>query len=302
MSDDKEIAPSNLDQGYVVRRLIRRAIRYGRQIEIKDNLWTKEIAKVVIEDYKDIYQELEKNKEFIFNKLDDEETKFEKTLEKGLKEFEKGISAFVLFSTYGFPIEMTQELAKEKGEKIDIEKFNEEMKRHQELSRTASAGKFKSGLADDSEEVKKLHTAAHLLLAALRRVLGEHVFQKGSNITAERLRFDFSHSEKMTDEQKQEVEKLVNEIIEKDLPVHLEEMTLEEAKGKGAMGVFESKYGEKVKVYTIGDNSDVKSEPPFSREICAGPHAEKTGELGHFKITKEESSSSGIRRIKAVLE
>ena len=302
MSDDKEIAPSNLDQGYVVRRLIRRAIRYGRQIEIKDNLWTKEIAKVVIEDYKDIYQELEKNKEFIFNKLDDEETKFEKTLEKGLKEFEKGISAFVLFSTYGFPIEMTQELAKEKGEKIDIEKFNEEMKRHQELSRTASAGKFKSGLADDSEEVKKLHTAAHLLLAALRRVLGEHVFQKGSNITAERLRFDFSHSEKMTDEQKQEVEKLVNEIIEKDLPVHLEEMTLEEAKGKGAMGVFESKYGEKVKVYTIGGNSDVKSEPPFSREICAGPHAEKTGELGHFKITKEESSSSGIRRIKAVLE
>jgi len=302
MSDDKEIAPSNLDQGYVVRRLIRRAIRYGRQIEIKDNLWTKEIAKVVIEDYKDIYQELEKNKEFIFNKLDDEETKFEKTLEKGLKEFEKGISAFVLFSTYGFPIEMTQELAKEKGEKIDIEKFNEEMKRHQELSRTASAGKFKSGLADDSEEVKKLHTAAHLLLAALRKVLGEHVFQKGSNITAERLRFDFSHSEKMTDEQKQEVEKLVNEIIEKDLPVHLEEMTLEEAKGKGAMGVFESKYGEKVKVYTIGGNSDVKSEPPFSREICAGPHAEKTGELGHFKITKEESSSSGIRRIKAVLE
>jgi len=161
------------------------------------------------------------------------------------------------------------------------------MKRHQELSRTASAGKFKSGLADDSEEVKKLHTAAHLLLAALRRVLGEHVFQKGSNITAERLRFDFSHSEKMTDEQKQEVEKLVNEIIEKDLPVHLEEMTLEEAKGKGAMGVFESKYGEKVKVYTIGDNSDVKSEPPFSREICAGPHAEKTGELGHFKILKK---------------
>ncbi len=293
MGDDKEIAPSNIDQGYVVRRLIRRAIRYGRQIDIKGNLWTKEIAKVAIEDYGDVYQELEKNQDFVFNKLDEEEAKFEKTLEKGLKEFEKGISAFILFSTYGFPIEMTQELAREKGEEINVEKFNEEMKRHQELSRTASAGKFKSGLADDSEETKKLHTAAHLLLSALRKVLGEHVTQKGSNITAERLRFDFSHSEKMTDEQKQEVEKLVNEVIEKDLLIELEEMTLEEAKAKGAMGVFESKYGERVKVYTIND---------FSKEICAGPHAERTGELGHFRISKEESSSSGIRRIKAVLE
>ncbi len=293
MSDDKNIAPSNLDQGYVVRRLIRRVIRYGRQLEIKDNLWTKEIAKVVIEDYKDVYQELERNQEFVLNQLDEEEAKFEKTLEKGLREFEKGTSAFILFSTYGFPIEMTQELAKEKGEEIDVEKFNEEMEKHQDLSRTASAGKFKSGLADTSEETKKLHTAAHLLLAALRKVLGEHVIQKGSNITAERLRFDFSHNEKMTDEQKQEVEKFVNEVIKKDLPVTCDEMPLDKAKEDGAMGIFESKYGEKVKVYTIEGSS---------KEICAGPHAKRTGELGHFKIKKEESSSSGIRRIKAVLE
>ena len=293
MSDDKNISPSNLDQGYIVRRLIRRSIRYGRQLEIKDDLWTKEIAKVVIEDYKDIYQELEKNREFVLTNFNQEEEKFKKTLEKGLREFDRGTDPFVLFTTYGFPIEMTQELAKEKGEEIDVDKFNKQMKEHQDLSRTASAGKFKSGLADHSEETTRLHTAAHLLLAALRKVLGEHVFQKGSNITAERLRFDFSHSEKMTDEQKQEVEKFVNEVIKKDLSVNLEEITLEQAKKKGAMGVFESKYGEKVKVYTIEG---------FSKEICAGPHVEKTGELGRFKIIKEESSSSGIRRIKAVLE
>ena len=292
MADDKGIVPSNLDQGYVVRRLIRRAVRYGRQLEIKDDLWTKEIAKVVIEDYMDVYPELEKNKEFILNNLDKEEAKFKKTLEKGLREFEKGTDSFVLFSTYGFPIEMTQELAKEKGKEIDIERFNQQMKKHQELSRTASAGKFKSGLADTSEETKRLHTAAHLLLAALRKVLGDHVVQKGSNITAERLRFDFSHSEKMTDEQKHEVERLVNEVIKKDLPVVCQEMSLEEAKKQGAMGVFESKYGHKVKVYSMGN---------YSKEICAGPHVERTGQLGHFKIKKEQSSSAGVRRIKAVL-
>ena len=292
MADDKGIVPSNLDQGYVVRRLIRRAVRYGRQLEIKDDLWTKEIAKVVIEDYMDVYPELEKNKEFILNNLDKEEAKFKKTLEKGLREFEKGTDSFVLFSTYGFPIEMTQELAKEKGKEIDIERFNQQMKKHQELSRTASAGKFKSGLADTSEETKRLHTAAHLLLAALRKVLGDHVVQKGSNITAERLRFDFSHSEKMTDEQKHEVERLVNEVIKKDLPVVCQEMSLEEAKKQGAMGVFESKYGHKVKVYSMGN---------YSKEICAGPHVERTGQLGHFKIKKEQSSSAGVRRIKAVI-
>jgi len=293
MGDDKGIAPSNLDQGYIVRRLIRRAIRYGRILEIKKELWTKEIAEVVINDYKDIYAELERNKEFILNNLNEEEQKFKKTLERGLREFEKGTDAFVLFTTYGFPIEMTQELAKEKGREIDIEKFNEQMKKHQELSRTASAGKFKSGLADTSEETRKLHTAAHLLLASLRKVLGDHVIQKGSNITAERLRFDFSHPEKVTDQQKQEVEKMVNKVIKKDLKIDCQEISLDEAKKQGAMGVFESKYGEKVKVYTIAD---------FSREICAGPHAESTGELGHFKIIKEQSSSAGVRRIKAILE
>lgn len=293
MGDDKGIIPSNLDQGYVVRRLIRRAVRYGRQLKINDDLWTKQVANVVIGDYKDVYPELGKNKEFILNNLDKEEAKFKETLEKGLREFEKGTDAFVLFSTYGFPIEMTQELAKEKGEKVDIEKFNKQMKKHKELSRTATEGKFKSGLADASEKTKKLHTAAHLLLAALRKVLGEHVVQKGSNITAERLRFDFSHSEKMTDEQKQEVEKLVNGVIKKDLVVACQEMSLDEAKKQGAMGVFESKYGDKVKVYSIGD---------YSKEICAGPHVERTSQLGFFKITKEQSSSAGIRRIKAILE
>ncbi|MFH1671215.1 MAG: alanine--tRNA ligase [Candidatus Portnoybacteria bacterium] len=298
MADDKGIVPSNTDQGYIVRRLIRRAIRYGRQLGIKKDLWTKEIARVVINDYKDIYPELERNKDFVIKNLDEEEGKFDKTLENGLKEFNKfkeinGKDAFNLYQTYGFPIEMTKELAEEKGVKVDEKEFESELKKHQELSRTASVGKFKGGLADAGEETKKLHTAAHLLLAALRKVLGDHINQKGSNITAERLRFDFSHPEKMTDEQKEEVEKLVNEVIKKDLPVVCQEMNLDEAKKRGATGVFESKYGEKVKVYTVED---------FSREICGGPHVEKTGELGYFKITKEESSSAGIRRIKAVLE
>ena len=293
MGDNKGITPSNLDQGYIVRRLIRRAIRYGRILKIKKEFWTKEIAKEVIEDYKEIYPELEDNKKIILNNLDEEEQKFKKTLERGLKEFEKGVDAFVLFSTYGFPIEMTQELAKENGREIDVNKFNEQMKKHQNLSRTASAGKFKSGLADDSEETKKLHTTAHLLLASLRKVLGDHVTQRGSNITAERLRFDFSHSEKMTDQQKQEVEEMVNEIIKSNLEVNCEGISLDEAKKQGAMGVFESKYGEKVKVYSIGD---------ISKEICAGPHIKNTKELGHFKIIKEQSSSAGVRRIKAVLE
>ena len=293
MSDDKGIVPSNLDQGYIVRRLIRRAIRYGRILNINEELWTKEIAQIVINDYKDTYPELEKNKEFVLNNLDEEEVKFKKTLEKGLREFEKGTDAFVLFSTYGFPIEITQELAKEKGIEIDTEKFNEQMKKHQELSRTASAGKFKSGLADNSEETKKLHTAAHLLLSALRKVLGGNVIQKGSNITPERLRFDFSHNEKLTDEQKQEVEELVNKAIKENLQVICEEMSLDQAKEQGAMGIFESKYGEKVKVYTIEN---------ISKEICAGPHVKHTGELGYFKITKEQSSSAGVRRIKAILE
>jgi len=301
MADDKGIAPSNTDQGYIVRRLIRRAVRYGRQLGIKNDLWIKEITQVVIDDYKDVYPELERNKDFVLSNLDEEETRFKKTLEKGLKEFEKreisGREAFNLYQTYGFPIEMTKELAEEKGIQVDEEEFQQELKKHQELSRTASAGKFRGGLADAGEKTKKLHTAAHLLLAALRKVLNDSVTQKGSNITAERLRFDFSWPEKLTDEQKKQVEDLVNEVIKKDLPVVCEEMSLDEAKKQGAAGVFESKYGERVKVYTVGNDKEV-----FSQEICGGPHIERTGELGHFKISKEESSSAGVRRIKAMLE
>ncbi len=319
MGDDKGVAPSNLDQGYIVRRLIRRAVRYGKKLGIDKISWIQDAAKVVIDDYREIYPELSRNKEWIIKNLNEEEEKFSKTLEKGLKEFEKikwgemkelreletppisnkvdSKTAFNLYQTYGFPLELIQEELERKGMYVDKKEFNEEMKKHQELSRTAAAGKFKGGLADAGEETKKLHTAAHLLLAALRKVLGGHVTQKGSNITSTRLRFDFSHPEKLTDEQKQEVERLVNEAIERDLPVKCEEMGIEEAKKSGAMGVFESKYGEKVKVYTVG-----KDNEEFSKEICGGPHAEHTGVLGKFRIKKEGSSSAGVRRIKAVLE
>ncbi|MCK4918296.1 MAG: alanine--tRNA ligase [Candidatus Pacebacteria bacterium] len=293
IGDDKGVTPSNTDQGYIVRRLIRRAIRYGKQLGITQELWLKEIAKVVIEDYKGTYSELERNKDFVLEQLDKEEIQFSKTLEKGLRELEKGTDPFVLFTTYGFPIEMTQELAKEKDIEVNVEDFQNKMKKHQELSRTASVGKFKSGLADDSKETTCLHTAAHLLLAALKKVLGTEVIQKGSNITAERLRFDFSWGEKMTDEQKTEVEKIVNEAIQQNIPVECNEMSIEEAKKQGASGIFDDKYGDVVKVYKIGD---------FSQELCSGPHVENTEELGRFKITKEESSSAGVRRIKAVLE
>lgn len=298
IGDEKGVSPSNTGQGYIVRRLLRRAIRYGRSLGISQELWVKEIARVVIADYQAVYPELNRNQVFIEENLDKEEEKFNRTLENGLKEFNKingdidGVSAFNLYQSYGFPIEITEELAKEKGIKVDIEGFRAELAKHQELSRTASAGVFKGGLADSSEETTKLHTAAHLLLAALRKVLGDHVTQKGSNITAERLRFDFSHPEKMTEDQIKKVEELVNEAILAKVDVICEEIDLEEAKKAGAMGVFDSKYGEKVKVYTAG---------PFSKEICGGPHVANTGELGKFSIVKEESSSSGVRRIKAVL-
>lgn len=299
------ITPLNVGAGYILRRLIRRAIRHGKLLGIEDN-FTKKISGVVIEIYRGFYRDLEKNEEKIFEELEKEENKFRKTLEQGLKEFNRlenvtGKDAFNLYQTYGFPLEMTEELAKEKNIAIDKKEFEEEFAKHQELSRTASAGMFKGGLADTSEATKKYHTAAHLMLSALRKVLGEHVFQKGSNITPDRLRFDFSHPEKMTEEQKQAVEKTVNEAIEKDYEVKCEEMSLDEAKKQNAMGVFESKYGEKVKVYTIGEESAIGG-PPFSREICGGPHAKSTGELGKFKIQKEESSSAGVRRIKAILE
>ena len=302
IGDEKGVAPSNTDQGYIVRRLLRRAMRFVRQLEISKKNWLKELALVVINDYEKIYPELRSNENFICVELDKEEEKFGRTLEHGLLEFNKisgtaidGVSAFNLYQSYGFPLEITEELAHEKGMTVDRAGFAIELEKHQELSRTASAGKFKGGLADNSEETTKLHTAAHLLLASLRKVLGDGVFQKGSNITAERLRFDFSHPEKMTPEQIAEVEKLVNFAIKSKLPVTCEEMTLEEAKNIGAMGVFESKYGEKVKVYTAGTDNI------FSREICGGPHVKNTAELGHFKIQKEESSSSGVRRIKAIL-
>ncbi|MDD5752359.1 MAG: alanine--tRNA ligase [Candidatus Portnoybacteria bacterium] len=292
------IMPSNVEQGYVLRRLIRRAIRYGKKLGIKGS-FTHKIAGII---------EIE-NKDFVIEQLTQEEEKFGKTLEKGLKEFEKKFfaekslseTAFYFFSTLGFPLEMFLEELKNKGIKYDEGKiqreFDEQLKGHQELSRTATAGKFKSGLADNSEQVVKYHTATHLLLASLRKVLGNHIFQKGSNITAERLRFDFSHSEKLTKEQLQQVEDMVNEQIQKSLLICCEEMSLEEAKKKNAMGIFENKYGDRVKVYTVGNEKD-----KFSCEICSGPHVTNTNQLGHFKITKEEASSSGVRRIKAILE
>jgi len=306
IGDDKGIAPSNTDQGYIVRRLIRRAIRYGKQLEIEKQLWTKDLAQIIINDYKEAYPELEKNKNFIFKNLEIEENKFSKTLVIGERKIAltntaiTGTVAFNLYQTYGFPLEMTKEIIAKKGLKIiNEEDFQKELKRHQDLSRTASAGKFKGGLADASEETKKLHTAAHLLLASLRKVLGDHVQQKGSNITPERLRFDFSHPNKLTDEQKNEVEKLVNEAINANLPVIINEMPLFEAKKGGAIGVFTSKYGERVKVYIIGDS--LSGQSAFIKEICGGPHADRTGRLGKFKIKKEQSSSAGVRRIKAIL-
>jgi alanyl-tRNA synthetase len=300
----ERIEPSNVERGYVLRRLIRRAARCGKQLGI-NAIFTFKIAKVVIEIYKDIYPELKNNKNFIEEQLVREEEKFIKTLEQGEKQAKKiiaftGEAAFDLYQSYGFPLEMIKELAEERGLEVDEEGFKKAFEKHQELSRTAAAGAFKSGLADHSEQVIKYHTATHLLLAALQKILGEHIAQKGSNITAERMRFDFSHLEKLTAEQIKQAEDMVNKKIQQNLPVKMEEMTLEEAKKQGAMGVFGEKYGERVKVYTISDPA--RAGQAFSREICGGPHVERTGILGKFKILKEESSSAGIRRIKAILD
>jgi len=299
LGDPIGVVPSNIGQGYILRRFIRRAIRHAKKlgIDTKENV-TVPLAEIVIDLYRNEYPELSEKKDKILSELQKEEDKFDKTLERGLKEFEKlekitGKDAFNLFSTYGFPLELTMELAQDKGMHVNVHEFEEEFKKHQELSRTASAGQFKGGLADASDEVKRLHTAAHLMLAALRQVLGQHVEQRGSNITAERLRFDFPHPQKMTPEEIKKVEDLVNEQIKKNVLIVCEIMPVAEAKKKGAMGIFGNKYGEQVKVYSAGD---------FSKEICGGPHVDNTGELGHFKITKEEASSAGIRRIKAVLE
>ncbi len=290
------VNPSNTERGYILRRLIRRAIRQGHILNIKNN-FTVEIAKIVQEIYSEIYPEVLQGR--ILFELQKEEEKFRKTLENGLREFEKygkfnGKIAFDLYQTYGFPIELTKELAKEKDLIVNEDEFNEEFKKHQELSRTASAGMFKGGLSDTKEKTTELHTVAHLMLAGLRKVLGENVHQKGSNINGERIRFDFSHSEKMTDEQKKAVEVFVNEAIESKTEVMMAEMTPEEAKKYGAEGEFGHKYGDLVKVYSIGN---------YSKEICGGPHIKNTSEIkGKFRIQKEESSSSGVRRIKAVVE
>jgi alanyl-tRNA synthetase len=296
LGDEKGIAPSNTGQGYVLRRLIRRAVRFGKQLGLKS--FTQEVSGVVLNIYGEIYNEIIKNKNFIDHNLQTEEEKFEKTLEKGLKEFEKGESPFVLFTTYGFPIEITRELAKEKGIVINEEEFSAEFKKHQELSQTSSAGMFKGGLADAGEETKKLHTATHLLRQALEDVLGEPIGQKGSNINAERLRFDFSFNRKLTDEEKKKVEDLVNEKITEKLPIQKVVMKKEEAEKTGAAHVFGDKYGEDVSIYYIGDSL----ETAYSKEFCGGPHVENTSELGRFRITKEEAVSQGVRRIKAILE
>jgi len=292
------INPSNSEQGYVLRRLIRRAIRYGKKLGMTN--FCSKIAKDVFV----IYDEYSFNVSNIINTIKEEEEKFLLTLEKGIKIFDKisnknitGKEAFLLYQSYGFPIEMTIEFAKEKEISVDEKGFYEESSRHSELSRTASKGRFSSGLADNSDKTTKLHTATHLLHSALRKVLGDNVKQKGSNITPERLRFDFSFDRKITEEEKNKIEYLVNEAIKNKLEIVKEEMSPKEAKNFGALGFFEHKYGDKITVYTVG-----KGKTQFSKEICTGPHVKNTIELGKFKIIKEESSSSGVRRIKAILE
>ena len=317
------VTPGNVGANYVLRRLIRSAVRHARRLGIAPG-FTEKMAAVIVDEYKHVYPELDQNRERVFQELLAEETRFGKTLDEGKREFDKtvagirrknefmgakdpayvpdtqisGKQAFRLYDTYGYPLEMTQELAKEAGFTVDVAGYQECFKAHQELSR-ANVGSAKSGLAEHSEETTALHTATHLLHKALKIVLGDHCNQKGSNITAERLRLDFTHGEKMTPEQIQKVEDLVNEQIKADLPVYRDMMTLDEARAAGATALFSSKYtDEKLSVYTIGKTR----EDFFSKEVCTGPHVEHTGVLGHFKIKKEESSSAGVRRIKAVLE
>ena len=303
------VLPSNKDQGYYVRRLIRRAVRFGNKIGTKD-LFCGAVALSYVETYAGVYPGLLSKGDLIAGELEKEELKFKVSLEKGLREFEKafannkavsGIDAFNLYQSYGFPWELTEELAREKGQRIDRDVFQEEFRKHQNLSRAGSGQKFSGGLADHSSEVVRLHTATHLLHQALRTVLGPHVFQRGSNITAERLRFDFSHPEKMTPEQVKQVENLVNENIRKALPVHFEMLDLDVAKKRGAIGVFEEKYLEltgKLKVFFIGDETMGEC---YSKEVCGGPHVENTSEIHEFHIIKEEPVAAGIRRIKAII-
>jgi len=303
LGDQKGVTPSNVDQGYVLRRLIRRAVRFGRMIDLQEGALT-EVAKVYIDQYKDIYPEIGENAEKIVTELEKEVARFSSVLQQGLKEFEKVISylpvkrlsgktAFKLYDTYGFPIEMTVELAKEIGYEVDVEGYHKAFEEHQQKSHAGAEQRFKGGLQDNTVEVTRLHTATHLMNAALRTIVDENIRQKGSNITAERLRFDFNLDRPLTPEEIKKIEEYVNGAIQAKVDVVCREMTVADAKAMGAIGVFDSKYGEKVKVYSIGE---------YSTEICGGPHASNTGELGKFRIVKEQSSSAGVRRIKAVLE
>jgi alanyl-tRNA synthetase len=308
LGDPKAVTPSNVGAGYVLRRLIRRAVRHGRKLGIPDQQQVlPPIARVVVDQFKGPYPELGENQNFIIEELTKEESKFQETLNKGVHEFEKllpnllkdprkimsGRLAFKLYDTYGFPIELTEELAREKDMTVNRDEFDEAFRKHQELSRTQGGASFKGGLIDHGEIATRYHTATHLLHKALRIVLGDHVAQKGSNITAERMRFDFSHNAPMTAEEIQRVQDIVNEQIKRNLPVSMAVMSLDEAKAGGAIALFGEKYESQVKVYTMGD---------FSKEVCGGPHVEHTGDLGTFKIQKEQSSSAGVRRIRAVLE
>ena len=302
--DNARIVPSNTDQGYILRRLIRRVIRYAKKIDIDINSdFDVEIAKMYIEQFKGYYHELETNQEHIMQVLTNEKKKFSRTLDKGLREFDKivsklngteidGVTAFHLYDTYGFPIELTEELAHEKNMTVDTKGFDEKFKEHQEKSRAGSKERFKGGLQSDSEMNIKYHTATHLLNAALKKVIGPESHQMGSNITDERMRFDFPCDHKLTETEKQQVEDLVNQWIQEAIPVTHYEVSKEEAVKLGAEAQFIERYGDRVTVYQIGD---------VSLEICGGPHVSNTSELGHFKIKKEESSSAGVRRIKAVL-
>ncbi|MCR5289453.1 MAG: alanine--tRNA ligase [Treponema sp.] len=306
LGDPQAVTPARTGAGYILRRIIRRAVRHGRKLGLEGSFLAKPAA-IVIDEYKHAYPELAEHTDFIYDQLAQEESKFLKTLKQGEAEFEKllpnllknpkkvipGRVAFRLYDTFGYPIELTEELGQENGMTVDIEGFNAEEKKHQEESRSLSAGAFKGGLADHSEITTKYHTATHLLQQALVNVLGAHVAQKGSNITAERMRFDFTHPQAMTKEEIQKVEDIVNEQIQRDLPVTMEVMDIEDAKKSGARALFGEKYDKQVKVYTIGD---------FSKEVCGGPHVQHTAQIGHFHIVKEQSSSAGVRRIRAVIE
>ncbi|TFH05312.1 MAG: alanine--tRNA ligase [Candidatus Thorarchaeota archaeon] len=301
MADDRQIGPSNVEQGYIVRRLLRKAIHSADRLNIGTGFMI-DLTEIVVDMFKDIYKEVERNQEFIIKNLKAEEEKFRKTLTKALRRFDRmfeesktitGEDAFLLFTSFGLPLEMTRDLAKERGIVIDMKEFTKQFEEHQERSRTATQGKFKGGLADHSEAIVKLHTATHLLQAALRKVLGDEVTQNGSNITDERLRFDFSFSRKLTPEEVEQVEKLVNDIIARNLAVEQSFMKYDDAIAKGALAFFKENYGEEVSVYHVGD---------FSLELCGGPHVEETGSLGKFKIAKQEKIGAGIVRIKAILE